>query len=68
MTHNQDAMLRAHKAGTDFAKRTIGEIDATPKALIIAEGIANQDEQDAFLGGYHGERQRIARRNARAAS
>jgi hypothetical protein len=64
MSHNQKAMIEAHKAGCDFAKRTIGEIDATKNALIIAEGLDSQDEQDAFLGGFHGERQRIARRNA----
>ena len=65
MIYNQDRMIIAHKAGREFAKRTIGQIDATKDALIVAEGFADPDEHDAFLGGFHGERQRIARRNAR---
>ena len=54
LAHDTDAMVRAHKAGREYATR----LDATREgANVIAAGLS-VSEGDAFLGGYYGELRR----------
>jgi hypothetical protein len=57
MTHDTDSMVRAHRAGCDYAHR-IGH--NAREAQIIANGLSNADEQIAFIAGYQRTKRRMA--------
>jgi len=57
MTHDTDSMIRAHRAGCDYAHR----IDHNAReAQIIADGLSTADEQIAFIAGYQRTKRRLA--------